>query len=155
MEKQSESEQQKEQSLDPHDTVDNFLQTLVLLADAGIEIGVTLTVSGFLVSGIIVGGKRYFEEHLVSNLVNNMPEDTRETMRAYFKRFGKVYDPLQEDSNEEESVTTFIHLREARFFHPAGNPTPNNRTVWWRGRLSEIGGFCIGTISKDAVTSGF
>src|SRR4051794_38325355 len=40
---------------------DLLLKQFVLLANLGLEISITLNVDGFLVSGILVGGKTYFD----------------------------------------------------------------------------------------------
>ena len=48
--------------LPPDAQQDWLLQSLVNMANVSeLEIGITLQVSGLLVSGILVGGKKYFE----------------------------------------------------------------------------------------------
>ncbi|MBP0716154.1 hypothetical protein J8I33_22850 [Burkholderia sp. AcTa6-5] len=43
----------------------------------------------------------------------------------------------------------YIHIKGARFFSNSGNPIPGNGGVWWRGRISEVDGFCLGELSAD------
>lgn len=144
------AEEQEEQPLVAENTTDYFLQELVNLANHDIEIGVTLTVGGFLLSGTIVGGKRYFDEHLAgSGFSDEVQENVRENMRKFFRSFGQIYDPLPE-GEEARRPPTFIHLRDARFFHHAGKPIPGNQAIWWRGRISEVQGFSLGNLSNDS-----
>jgi len=43
----------------------------------------------------------------------------------------------------------YIHLSGAKFFNPEGNSLPTNQGVLWRGRVTEIGGFNLGSFSKS------
>lgn len=123
---------------------DYVLEELVALVNAGnYEISVTLQVSGMLVSGLLVSGKRFFEgysDDLSSPFEpgSEMEEAVREfalTNRAVYDREGEEVDPPM-----------FIHLRDARYVTPGGL-LPTNNGVWWRGRLSEVGGFSLGSLS--------
>lgn len=119
--------------------LDHFLQSLVSLANTGIEMDITLTVGGFLVSGVLVSGKRFFDEKLAGSTIGgNVDESLADTFRNYFRSFGKIYDEAQ---TEDLPLPSFIHLRDARFFHNSGTPIPSNGGVWWRGRISQIQGF--------------
>jgi hypothetical protein len=125
--------------------LDWFLQALVSLANSGIETGVTLSVGGFLISGFLVSGKRYFEYIASDESLAGLNEDYRESVSKYYLTFGSIYG-VQSD-NENPPLPTFLHLRGARYFHHAGKAIPTNSGIWWRGRLSEIQGFSIGTLS--------
>jgi hypothetical protein len=124
---------------------DWFLQTLVNLANTGdgnIEIGMTLLVGGFLVSGKMVGGGKYFDG-FARDLASSLADQTNaEKIRTSFSQFGEIY---KTDAVNPPS-TAYVHLMEARFFNTAGNPIPANRGVWWRGRLAEVSGFMIGIL---------
>ena len=56
--------------------VDWFLQVLVSLAMNGSEFGITLQVGGFLVSGTLVSGPKFFEG-FASDFASGFPEDAR------------------------------------------------------------------------------
>ncbi|MEA5477406.1 gas vesicle accessory protein GvpU [Pseudanabaena galeata UHCC 0370] len=126
---------------------DWFLQSLVNMANnQSLEISITLQVSGMLVSGDIVGGKTYFEgvgEEFSSTFVNH-PE-TAESIKDSFSKMGERY--VQTDETEVQPLPQFVHLKNARFFHTSGSPIPSNRSVFWRGRISEVGGFFLGSLS--------
>jgi hypothetical protein len=127
---------------------DWFLASLVNIANSGpIEFGITLQIGGLLVSGNLVNGARYFEG-FASEFAGGFPDaEIAENIRKAIESHGVVYKPNDEDS--KRSQPTFIHLREARFFNTAGKPVPVNKGVWWRGRLSEVSGFVLGSLRQD------
>ncbi|MGP9499720.1 gas vesicle accessory protein GvpU [Halomonas sp. 86] len=128
----------------PHDW---FLQSLVNMANDGIEVGVTLQVSGLLVSGILASGKAYFEgfaEDFSSGL--NDPE-AAESVRDSFAKYGEIY---KKEGDDAPPPPQYIHLKNARFFNTSGHPIPGNKGVWWRGRISEVAGFTLGSLGQAA-----
>jgi hypothetical protein len=125
---------------------DWFIQALVDIANvAPLSFGVTLQVSGLLVSGYLVSGKAYFEtvgEQIVRGFSQNAALADR--MRKMFATFESAYpnDPGQAD----RPVPQFVHLQNARFYGTDGTPVPSNEGVWWRGRISEISGVVVGIL---------
>lgn len=127
------------------DQPDWFLQSLVNMANKDkIEIGLTLQVSGFLVSGVLVSGARYFEGFGEDFSQGASPESAA-SIKSSFAKYGDIY----EGNISDQPPPQYIHLKNARFFHTTGNPIPGNKGVWWRGRLFEVGGFSLGTLSAD------
>ena len=129
---------------------DWLLQSLVNMANNdGIEIGITLQVSGILVSGDLVSIETYFDEigeEFLSGFVNRL--EVEELIKDSFSKFGERFTKIQTDKTEiDQPLPQFLHLKNARFFHTSGNPVPTNRGVFWRGRISEVGGFCLGNLS--------
>jgi hypothetical protein len=133
-------------SATPNAQHDWFIQSLVNVANvAPLSFGVTLQVSGLLVSGYLVSGKAYFEatgQQIVSSLAQNAA--LADQMRKMFATFESAYpnDPAQ----TERPVPQFVHLQNARFYSTDGTPVPSNAGVWWRGRISEISGIVIGIL---------
>jgi len=127
---------------------DYFLRAMVdLVNKTNISFDVTLTVDGFLVSGHLVSGKAYFEgvsSEMADAFKKSAAEEASESIRSYFLSFGNVYDNIQEDPNRPLPV--FIHLKGAKFFHNSGAAIPKNRGIWWRGRISCVSGFCMGSL---------
>jgi len=126
---------------------DWFIQSLVNVANvAPLSFGVTLQVSGLLVSGYLVSGKTYFEA-VGQQIVNDVAQNAAlaDQMRTMFSTFESAYpnDPGQAD----RPVPQFIHLQNARFYGTDGAPVPSNAGVWWRGRISEISGIVIGILN--------
>lgn len=129
---------------------DWLLQSLVSTAnEAGLQIGITLQVSGMLVSGILISGKQYFEgfsNELSAFFIKN-PEEAN-AIKASFSAFDEIYDQRNEEAPDRFDPQ-YIHLKDARYFNTAGNPIPGNRGLWWRGRICEVGGFTLGNLIVD------
>ena len=91
---------------------------------------VSLVVGGLIISGQIIGSGLYFEA---------------------------IRDQLERSSDEEEEAPfelppldhkpSFIHLRDARVFHPGGSAVPSNEGIVWRGRLDSVDGFWFGKLA--------
>ena len=133
----------------PTDHPDWFLQSLVSIVNKNpIDFGITLQVAGFLVSGNLIGGAKYFEG-FASDFASFLKDDAEaaETVKKVFTEQGSSIYKTEGDEAEDSPPPTFIHLKNARFFNTSGNPIPGNRGVWWRGRISEVSGFILGTLS--------
>ena len=136
----------KDETQVPSAQHDWFIQSLVNVANvAPLSFGVTLQVSGLLVSGYLVSGKAYFEavgQHVIAGVSQNAA--LSDQMRKMFATFESAYpsDPGQ----TERPVPQFVHLQNARFYSTDGTPVPSNQGVWWRGRISEISGIVIGIL---------
>jgi len=133
-------------SATPNAQHDWFIQSLVNVANmAPLTFGVTLQVSGLLVSGYLVSGKAYFAavgQQVVSSFSQNAA--LADEMRKLFATFESAYpgDPSQKD----RPIPQFIHLQNARFYSTDGTPVPSNAGVWWRGRISQISGIVFGIL---------
>ena len=127
-------------------STDWFLQKLVSLANTmGLSFGVTLFVEGAMISGMLVSGKRYFED-FADAFSSNYPGDdeTKEDVRAGFASHTAIY--AGDDSGDEPPPPQYIHLVDARCFAPGGQPIPTDRGVLWRGKINAVSGFNLGTL---------
>lgn len=124
--------------------LDPFLQFFVELANSNdnIEFNITLHVSGFLVSGTLVARRKYLDG-FIAEFTRGMEESTAAGIRANLLALTA---PTEQDM--PPLPAEFIHLRDARFFHPSGEPIPKNQPVWWRGRLTAIAAFTLGSLSR-------
>ncbi len=147
--------QEKEENLIKNEEIlfgrDWFLQTLVNMANSSHSIGfcgIPLLTHGFLVSGQLISGKDYFHgfAEVFSGGLSDADIETKENVKDSFIKMGNnVYEKLKDEDNP--TPPAYIHLSEAKFFHPNGNPIPSNEGVFWRGRISEISGFSLGSLS--------
>lgn len=151
---------QDEQAQQPEDVADltldqdPLLVVLVRLAHRELEMGMTLTVGGLLVSGTLVGGRKYFEG--VANQFRNAPGGTPGVGAAVAEAFDGVAVELYgsrtqgesnndgegDEASEQDLRIGFIHLRDVRVLDPQGHSATG---AWWRGRLSAVDGFMFGT----------
>jgi hypothetical protein len=111
-----------------------------------IRMDITLQLNGFLVSGQLVGGAVYFDaigEGFAKALGD--AAGLKETFAALRDR----HYPKNEDEATPKPGPTFVHMKDARFYNNGGLPIPSNGGVWWRGRLSEVSGFTLGSLSPN------
>jgi hypothetical protein len=130
---------------------DWFLQRLASFANEhGLEIGITLQVSGLLVSGILVSGARYFEA-IAENFSHGLTShaDLARVMKEGVASFAEVY--ARDTGATTPPLPQYLHLKEAQFFSTSGVPVPENQRVWWRGRVSEVGGFTVGQLQRPGI----
>ena len=131
------------------DDRDWFLQNLVNLVNArDVKLGITLNVGGFLVSGILISGQKFFSG-FGADLGSSFDDpEIRSGVEQAYAHLGDIYTPARAGTG----VTTppnYLHLMEAKFFHIAGAPIPGNKGVWWRGRISEVSGFFLGMLDAE------
>ena len=146
---------------------DAFLAWIVWLADGGgiTSMGLTLTVGGATVSGLLVSRTEYFARmgekwaaggdtgfhRQMGRLIASMgARDPEEARRAYQEMTGQALPPdASVGMGEEapgESSTLFIHLAEARLVS-ASSLEPEDGLLF-RARLSEVTGFMFGQLTR-------
>lgn len=126
---------------------DWFLRTLTTLAETSqLSFGITLSVGGVLVSGSVISSKTYFDKFgsTFAGALATAGDDFVE----------KIKSSLSGLSARADGVPIYIHLADARFFGPGTTqPIPEEGSLW-RGRLSEVDGFFLGSLNLN-VRSGF
>lgn len=132
---------------------DWFLSELVRLVNATeSRFPVTLTISGGILSGILISGKEYFEIFAddFAKFGNDTPENEA-VLREFVAGYGSVYElpSAQEGASDADILKApqFVHLAAARFFAPGQAPIPTNDGVLWRGNLDGISGFSLGAFA--------
>lgn len=125
---------------------DYLLQDLVQLANIGVGFGVTLNVGGVLVSGNVVSGRTYIQ-HTMNDVVGSMKDGPIKTALVdRFKPYLELY-PEEPTPEQRDSLPTFIHLTNAKFYTPGtADPTPSTGMLW-RGVISDVSGFFFGTLT--------
>ena len=131
--------------------VDWFLQHFINLANnpaASVELSLVLNVGGFLVSGTLVGGKKYFAAvaELLSSANTNMPEIS-EVWKG-IANYGKIYEVSAEEG-EGNKNPQYLHLQNAKTFSTSGTPIQAGPGGWWRGRVAEVSGFSFGSLQAN------
>lgn len=127
---------------------DWYLQELVSIVNSSaIEFGITLHVHGAVVSGLLISGRKYFKAFADDFAGAYLGDDEgREAVRAALASHSKIYDEI--DKQEEPSPPQYIHLMHSRTFSPGGS-TPSKVGVLWRGKISAVSGFSLGSLSVD------
>lgn len=133
------------------DGTDWLLQALISgYADHGVQITVTLTVGGSVVSGLLIGGRTYFAE--VQEMLSAKSQGDGDIFAEIAEDFGSigpdVYDKPDDASDEwKPSPPNYIHLKSARFHAPGHGGIPAKDGFLWRGKLASVDAFSIGSLS--------
>lgn len=135
----------EESKLEP--PADGMLRALVKFADEhGLSFGITLSVGGLLVSGILISRQDFmklYSERWVSTT------DDPETQEAWREAFRPLWEDREEDDFPEPRFRqhSHVHLKDTYIFHPAGQPIPSNEPTEWRVRLAAVDGWTLGSLS--------
>lgn len=127
-------------------SIDWFLQDLVQLVNTskGLELGITLNIGGSLVSGILIGGQRYFAD-FVKLFPGEAKGEWAQLLRTEIEGHSAIYE--QKDAEIPQYPPNFVHLREASLFSPSGS-IPTVGGVLWRGKINAVSGFSLGVLAK-------
>ena len=129
------------------DNVDRdwLLQHLVAsVNDAKFDQNITLWTSTGVVSGVLIPARKYCDLYLEEFLKRFTPEAAAET-KIFMK--GELLSRYYIEDDGDLGNIAFIHLLNARLCTPNGF-VPTNEGVLWRGRLSQVTGFSLGTLLK-------
>lgn len=133
--------------------IDWFLQQQVGTANrkSGFGVSLTLTVGGFLVSGVLVSGEDFikdFGEKLANALGTHFDdEEIKTSIEESYKMLREGIYSVPEDERPEP---VFIHMRDVRFFTAAAQPIPTQDGMWWRGKMSDVSGFSLGAMNMSS-----
>jgi hypothetical protein len=130
-----------------HATPDPLLGIMVEAVNKfGAELPLTLYVSGVVVSGILVSGRRFFEQ-MAEWLAR---EGAQEFAENFALPAAELFDGPDTEAGDEEPAdlsAIYIHLRAARVF-ASGSDRPLPET-FWRGRLSHVSAWSFGTMTAS------
>ncbi|KRG84382.1 hypothetical protein ABB34_09355 [Stenotrophomonas daejeonensis] len=114
---------------------DPVLEVVIKLAENSpeIDIPVTLTVGGLLISGRVISRENYMQE-------NWLTASIEEGIKQALAQIGE--DPKPADGHRH-----YIHLRDVRYFSPGQSPTPSVGTVTCRIALAHVSAFHFGFLS--------
>ena len=124
-----------------------MLMFLDLVEEDGIEVDVTLSVNGTIVSGTLIGATAYYEgiteasknlqDSTMSKIISNKFHDLKE---EYAKQ---KLEEAEKESKDKENSFTFIHLKNAKYIN--ANDKGSNGT-WWRGKITSVDGFSFNSL---------
>lgn len=120
--------------------VDWLLQWFVGVAgQANLEMGITLSVRGHLVSGLLISPQTYFAllaEQFAQPFADAGSSDA-DGIRALVRGFD------ESSGKEDDPAAQYIHVRDARVY--AGQQGPVSPAgMLWRGKVAAVDGFSLG-----------
>lgn len=122
---------------------DIYLEIILgLVEDGDNEFPITLLVHGGCVTGKIIRAKKYYQQFAGGALAEVMKESVKEGHL-------EAVSPQDADSfGIEETVTKYIHLKDARMFFGAHNPIPKDGSLL-RLKIAAIDGYFLNEISVE------
>jgi hypothetical protein len=115
------------------------------------EIDITLNVHGTIVSGKMIGMKRYYEEIgkvFIDAITDGSPENTAPSKEVITTLFDKI-EPLNPKHLEEgEFEFNYIFMRNAKIYS-GGQVIPSTGTTYWIGKIESVDGFSLGMIQPE------
>ena len=130
-------------------STDWFLQNLVgTINRSDIEVGLTLNVGGSLVTGTAISGKKYFNEFAaIYSGAFPLDQETKDKVRVSIEQFANIY--IEEAEKPPALPPNFIHMRNVHTIHGV-NFLPTEQGVLWRGRVSSVDGFSLGSMAPGS-----
>lgn len=108
-----------------------------------LELPLTLTVGGNLISGTLISEAAYFDQ-LAADFSGAMPESAKDAAKEMIKSLQPP--PLAD--GEAATPRQFLHMKDAQVFTSASKPILN-QGVLWRGKISSVEGFSLGNITPS------
>jgi len=111
---------------------------LVDLAEKGIELPVTLFIGGAVVSGILVSGRVFFDGigSQLETIGTGVDTEIRSVIADALRTSGWAYDaPAEHSPFTGEQLALYL--------------VPTSGEFWWRGRLSSVDAFSLGTLHSN------
>lgn len=112
-----------------------------------LEVGITLSIGGGLVSGILISHQQYFEE-LAADF--SKPFEAFEGPEADHVKelvLGFISPPTA--PGEREPAMQYLHLRDARLYSAGGGEAIPSKGALWRGKIAAVDGFSMGGLSAN------
>jgi hypothetical protein len=125
---------------------DAFLTSLVDMANEGTaSMGLTLFVSGTIISGTLIGAKQFFNELADLIVASELtPSAGDSPFSASLRELGG---DIENSAKASALVPHYIHLKDARVVNLSELNSPS---TLWRGRLAQIDGFSLGVWKKSS-----
>jgi hypothetical protein len=124
--------------------IDWLLQWLVkFVANTKVEMGITLSVGGNLVSGQLISHDAYFEQLAedISAPFSQFNNGTEASMKEMILSFRPG------ESADDTPAFHFIHLKDCKTYSNDQNPICA-AGVLWRGKIASVTGFTIGILTQ-------
>lgn len=134
---------------------DRLLQALVSVPErTSLEIGITLSVGGMLITGFIISQKSYFDTIIEGVNKTNAEEEMKSLLGDFLEQ---LREPIIESTADESVFPRFIHLRDVKIYPSEGRGMPTFGHTLWRGDIQNISGFSLGEMVPaqfDRITKG-
>lgn len=124
---------------------DWLLMDFVRYANSGLSLPITLMMGGSLVSGTLIGGAQWLERfsELTFDSLKGVSREIAEVLRGNIASYAEIY---MREPEEDAPPASFVHLYNAKIYTGGKIVPTEGAGMLWRGRLSEVSGFNLGTL---------
>ena len=128
------------------DNSDHFLQAIIRSVNGQEKtVPITILVDGFLITGDLVSGHKYFK-HTLEYFPPSTKPVTEQDQSEYV--LDVLIDVEQENYLQRKGnvsmTTSYIHLINAKFQNSSGVSITGIKGVTWRGMIDKVSGFYLG-----------
>jgi hypothetical protein len=128
------------------DDTDSFLQRLINSVNGQEKaIPVTVLIDGFMVTGDLISGHKYFEEVQEIIPISGKPATELNpsdfTLEVLIDGQVNMYKDLKDSVS---NISTYFHMTNAKFHNNSGASITGIKGVTWRGRVDKVSGFYLG-----------
>ena len=112
------------------------------------EIDITLSVHGTIVSGKMIGMKRYYEEIgkvFIDAITDTCLGNTSPSKEVLTTLFEKIEQLNQKELENGEFEFNYIFMRNTKI-HNAGQVIPSTGTTYWIEKIESVDGFFLGMV---------
>jgi len=103
------------------DEIDWFLQDMVEIVNSThVKFGIILNVKGLIISGLLIGGKDYFEGFAKDFSLSIKDSEAKERIEKNFSNYGKTIYNQKEEKDGKPRRPQYIHLENAKIYFPRG-----------------------------------
>jgi hypothetical protein len=123
---------------------DHMLRTLAAIPEKSqMELGITLNVSGLLITGYMISQATYFN-NLIDGLNASNADSEAKVLLVDF--LSQLRDKLEDErlNKRTHPFPEFIHLRDTTLYPSEGQGMPSYGEALWRGRIQSVDGFSLG-----------
>ena len=133
--------------------VDRALELLLLDAERGVHVPLTITTSGSVVTGTLIGSDEYFHAFVhrftSADGTTGMDEPLADALRGVIddaqRRTRLALDDHPTASADERAIE-FLHLADARYVSGLGFLPHGRAGVLWRCRVADVSGWSLGDL---------
>jgi hypothetical protein len=118
---------------------DHLLEVFANLAqETGMEMGLTVTVPGAIVTGTLIGRDAWLRQFVQDTEHNSMGKQIGEALQRY-------YEELDLNQSADIKVWDYLHLRDAYYVGPRRIPDQPPGFLW-RARIFDISSWTLGRL---------
>ena len=133
--------------------VDRALELLLVDAERGTHVPLTVTTTGSVVTGTLIGSDEYFHalvnRFTTADGTTGMDEHLADSMRGVMddaqRRTHLALDEHPTASADERAIE-FLHLADARYVSGLGFLPHGRAGVLWRCRVADVSGWSLGDL---------